>query len=330
MTTQADKEALVARLVKIQSVGGSLLSNATAALKGVQAITVDADPIPVPVPDPVPVPVPDLPLPGGITHGVDLTPSNVGLASAGLTEANLTAYTGGLTITGPVTRKVINLGGNQLVLGAGAALTECIIKSTRQGGQGQVKVTGSNVSITRCDHVSTAGSGAESIGIFTVGADNLTIASLRMTGPTIFMWLDGNASTPMSVSEFYGYAQVGGGAHHDGITRRESNSPLTISRSRVTCDQGSTTGAFFVQDTWNNPRSASNVGYITVQDSYLEGNGYNATLELSNNLVFINNRFRPTEYGAVTQSNGPVSGLTWTGNYLYSATGPDFKGAAIS
>lgn len=95
-------------------------------------------------------------------------------------------------------------------------------------------------------------------------------------------------------------------------------------------DRGSTTGAFFVQDTWNSPRTVAHVGHIAVQNSYLEGNGFNATLELSNNLVFTNNRFRSTEFGPITQANGPVSGLTWSNNYRWADTpGNDFKGTAI-
>lgn len=38
--SQADKDALIARLVKIASVGGSLLSNATAARKLAETIPV--------------------------------------------------------------------------------------------------------------------------------------------------------------------------------------------------------------------------------------------------------------------------------------------------
>lgn len=94
MTTQAEKDALVARLTKIQSVGGSLLSNATAALKGVEAITVDVAPVPDPIPDPVPDPTPT-PDPTPEPSGDFPSAATTGVP-AGVT---LTPYTGPATIT---------------------------------------------------------------------------------------------------------------------------------------------------------------------------------------------------------------------------------------
>lgn len=268
--------------------------------------------------------------PTGSVPGWLRTAANTGLAAVGTTLGMLTTYSGGLTVTTHLYRQNIDLAGNQLVLGNGAFLEECYITGTRQGGQGQVMITGAGVQVKNCDLVGTMDGSAESIGMFG-DVNNLQISSLRITGYTILMWFDSSTSSPASVIDsVYAYGQVASSvAHHDGFTRRWGNGPMLISNSRIVCDQGATTGSFFVQDTWTTPRSEVNVGHINVQNCYLQGNGYNATLELSNNLVFSNNRFTSTEYGPVATYNGPVSGLNWAGNYVYANNGTDYKGAII-
>lgn len=61
MTTRAERDAIVARFRTIQSVGGSLLSNATYGIRDTLAITVSDDPEPTPTPvepvEPTPAPV---------------------------------------------------------------------------------------------------------------------------------------------------------------------------------------------------------------------------------------------------------------------------------
>ncbi|WP_372595632.1 right-handed parallel beta-helix repeat-containing protein [Actinotalea sp.] len=97
MTTQADKDALLARLTKIQSVGGSLLSNATAAKKLAEAIDV-ADPAPDPVPDPVPEPTPEpTPDPDPVPAGGFPDATNTGVPAG----VALAPYTGPARITTP-------------------------------------------------------------------------------------------------------------------------------------------------------------------------------------------------------------------------------------
>ena len=64
--------------------------------------------------------------------------------------------------------------------------------------------------------------------------------------------------------------------------------------------------------------------------SDLEGNGYPATIESSNNVTFDDNRFRATEYGPVTKS-GSVSAFTWKNNYTFANNASaDYKGSLIS
>lgn len=261
-----------------------------------------------------------------------LTPSNTGLASVGLTSADLTPYTGSLNVSGRIYKQIINVGSGQLVLNTGAVIEDCLI--TGSGNRLVYFKGGTGQQIINSDLVGTGGQSAEVIGLYADSASGIRISGLRETGFTISAWIDGGAaSAPMStIDGWYAYGQPSGGtAHHDGFTRRAGNSPVTINNSRITTDQGSTTGAFFIQDTWNSPRAPGNVGHVTVTNSYLEGNGYNATLEISNTLNFTGNRFGPTGYGPVTTYNGPVSGLTWSDNWIYANNSANnYKGAAVS
>jgi hypothetical protein len=239
----------------------------------------------------------------------------------------LSSYSGSLTVTGRLYRQRIDLGGNQLVLGNGAVLEECLVTGTRNGGQGQVQITGAGVQILNTDIVGSASSTGESMGIYAANLNAARISSVRMTGFTIFMWLDSgsSSSTPGStVDGFYGSGQIAGAAHHDGITRRAGQAPLTITNSRVALTTGSTTGAVFLQPTY------AAVGHVTVTRSYLEGNGYPATIESSNNVTFDDNRFRATEYGPVTKS-GSVTSFSWTNNYVYAdSSANSYRGSLIA
>ena len=214
------------------------------------------------------------------------------------------------------------------MLAQGAVLEECLVTGTRNGGQGQVRITGAGVQILNSDIVGSASSSGESMGIFSDNLNAARISSVRMTGFTIFLWLDSSssASTPVSVIDgFYGYDQISGAAHHDGLTRRGGQAPLILQNSRIALTTGSTTGAVFLQSTWGSP-----VGVLTVTRSYLEGNGYPATIESSNNVTFDDNRFRATEYGPVTKS-GSVSAFTWKNNYTFANNASaDYKGSLIS
>ncbi len=262
------------------------------------------------------------------TPGWLRTSSNTGLAAVGTTSAMLTKYTGSLTVTGRLYRQRIDLGANQLVLGNGAVLEECLITGTRNGGQGQVRITGAGVQILNTDIVGSASSSGESMGIFSDNLNGARITSVRMTGFTIFLWLDSgsSSSTPVSVIDgFYGSDQIAGAAHHDGLTRRGGQAPLILQNSRISMTTGSTTGAVFLQSTWGNP-----VGGLTVTRSYLEGNGYPATIEASNTVTFDDNRFRATEYGPITKS-GSVPGFSWVNNYVYANNAAAYyRGSLIS
>lgn len=270
---------------------------------------------------------------GAVLAGWYRTTSNTGLAGVGTTSGMLTNYTGPTTLTAGthLYRQNINLGGNTLLIQANnVILEECSITGSAWMmiaiGRNMANGAGislDNVQLLNCDFIGTGGASSEQYLVANRGAGNYVMQGCLGRGGTIFAMSDNDVnSNPQLIDQCYFYGgQNGGSAHHDGITRRAGQAQLTITNTRVTMDQGSTTGALFLQPTYGS------VGNVTMNRCYLEGNGNNCTLEVSNDIIIDDNRFRPTEYSYLTTYNGPVTRLTWTNNYIYSAAGTDGKGA---
>jgi len=262
------------------------------------------------------------------------TATNTGLAAVGVSDSALTPYIGSLTVTGYLYRRTIALGSSQLILGPGAHLEQCKITGTRVGSA-QIRFSGAGQRMTNCDFIGNAGSNlGETIGIYHDAPSGIVITSLRQTGFTIMIQIDGGVATdsPSFVDSWYGYDQTpetGFLQHRDGFTRRSGNAPITIRNSRIVCDQEMTTGALFIQPTWGP------AGHVTVEDSFLEGKGYCATIESCNNVTIRRNRFRPgsdpnSSYGPVS-ATGTRTDFVWTDNYLWADTpGNDYKGTVVS
>jgi hypothetical protein len=163
---------------------------------------------------------------------------------------------------------------------------------------------------------------------------NYTIQGVQITNVSIGMWLDSaSGSSSGTVSDTYIHnLNSTNGAHLDGFTRRGGTGPLTIIRSRIAddfSDSGGShaTGSVFLQNTWGGA-----IGGITVQDSYLEGNGFNMALEnkgAGTSFGANNVRVRPTEYAAVSVT-GSVNFTQWTNVFTYDASKPNAAGGAIS
>jgi hypothetical protein len=215
------------------------------------------------------------------------------------------------------------MGGYQLILGTGGVLEECEIDTTRNAGQGCIRLVGKGQQILNCDLINSASTSGESCGIFADGLDGVTIRSLRQLGGSMGMWLDGPAgAAPSIVDQWFMSGMVSAGAHLDGWTRRSSINPVTISNSRISMPDDFVTAAVFLQNTWGVP------GGLTLRDSFLEGSGYLLELDETASAVIMNNRFRSTGWGEATV-NQRIPSLTWANNYKYSATGIDGKGALL-
>ena len=119
MTTQAEKDALLASIAKAASSAGSQLSNLGQAKKRAEALVVDdAPPPPDPTPDPTPTPPPPEPQPDG--SGYRPTEADVG------PQGDLQPWTGSLTLStdGQVIEGV-DFRGPLRVEAAGVTLRNC-------------------------------------------------------------------------------------------------------------------------------------------------------------------------------------------------------------
>lgn len=253
------------------------------------------------------------------------TAGNTGLAAVGTTTSMLTAQTvsSDLTVTSRLYRQKIVLGGNQLILGTGGILEQCEIHSTRIAGQGCVRLVGKGQQILNCDLIIESDTSGESMGIFADALDGVTIRSLRQTGGSMGMWLDGAAgAAPSIVDSWFLSTMVGGQAHHDGFTRRAGTAPLTITNSRIWMGDQYVTAAVFLQNTYGPP------GGLTLTNSLLEGSGYLLQLDETVSATVINNRIRSTGWGP-TEVNQTILGFVWSENYVYASSGVDGKGTPL-
>jgi hypothetical protein len=277
---------------------------------------------------------------GGTVPGWLKTPSNVGLASKGLTTGDLSVYSGlpawgGLNanITGTHTRRRFNLS-TVLAPGSNAVFNECHIEAAF----GPIQISGSNVQFNDCDIIITGSGGSERVSInanpYYGAAGTVTINNCRFTGGTLFINVTGLGA---NVVDCYGYGQDpdnnGGAQHRDGFTTRADGGTIYLTRCRFDCNQGSTTGAFFTQDTYQgNQASRALNDPIILTDCMFEGSGYCMTLEDCKDLRVTNCRTR--SYGAYAYAgvtaNSRVVTTTWTGNYNWANTPPDYQGTILN
>jgi hypothetical protein len=264
------------------------------------------------------------------------TASNTGLAGVGVTTNDLTALSlsnwNGTTanITGTYTRRRLTLS-TTLAPGNNTTFTECLIEGSRGA---LVQVSGSNVQFINCDFVQTGTGGFERVHLnanpYYGAGDGLVMRGCKMQGGTIFInatWVDA------TIEDCYGFGQDpnnnGGVEHRDGFTCRGGDGPTVLRRNRFVCDQGATTGALFLQNTFGD-----GVANMTFEQNMFEGTGYCATLEGSLNLRFTDNRFHSyaanggAGYGPATSSGCTFT--TWSGNYTYAATPPNYQGSLLS
>lgn len=270
-------------------------------------------------PEFIPDPNPPAELPGWL-----VTEENTGLAGVGVTDEDLTAYSGSLSVTTRLYRQLINLGGSQLELGANGVLEECKVVGNRAGGQGQIRVTGSNAGILNSDVIGTNTSGSETIGIYTDSAGSgLQIVGTKVFGHTIGVWEDGSGGADRLIDRTYVKTLTTGTAHKDGFTRRSGTSRLVVKNSRWDSSGNAVTGAIFFQPTWGE------VGNVRFENCMFEGAGYCVTLEAATGLEFVDNRFVSTGYGPVVREN--QTSLTWTDNYHWANNpGNNYRGSAVS
>jgi hypothetical protein len=290
--------------------------------------------------------------PATALKGWELTATNVGLAPFGLSCDTLPLYTGpakpaaGAVLSGVRIESALNMTAGNVTV------EKSCIKPRNQGVLGSLSTT------TVCPNDCNLGipSGAKAIirdseisGAF-ISASNIAGACafdgvadlyrnyIHDVGSGICFRETGLELSPVVENNYVHKLRHSGEAHHDAATVRDfrkntgNTRKLTWRGNRFdsTTNTGSyQTGALFIQPTW----SGYGIHNVWVQDNYLEGGGYNLTLEQGNggnsNTHSLNNRFRPTEWGASTVSGAP-GWSEWTGNYQYSATAANNAGQVVS
>lgn len=271
--------------------------------------------------------------------GWQLTASNIGLAPFGLSCDTLPLYTGpakptaGTTITGKRIESALDMTAGNVTV------EKSCIKPRNQGALGSLSTT--TVCPNDCNLGMPAGAKATIRDSEISGAflSNSAVASacafdgvadlyrnyIHDVGSGICFRETGLDLSPVVENNYVHKLRHSGEAHHDAATVRDfrknqlNTRKLTWRGNRFdsTTNTGTyQTGALFIQPTW----SGFGVHNVWVENNYLEGGGYNLTLEQSNggnsNTHSLNNRFRWTEWGASNVSGAP-GWSEWSSNFRY-------------
>jgi len=283
------------------------------------------------IPDPPPA------VPGALM-GWEKTPENVGLASVGVTDdllepVSLNPFGGNRdypNASGEYYRKIFS---QQVAAAPGTLFEQC--KFT--GSATMVVPCGDEVVVLDSDMIMVTPWDSQvgthvNIHPYTTGSVNTKtyLKNIRMTGGTIFI----NATMAGAlIEDVYGYGQLpesGGGQHRDGFTSRgcREQNPIIVNRCRFDCDQNSTTGALFLQNTYGDEV----IGFQSYNSLY-EGSGYNIVIDNALDTVMVNNRTNP--HGNYTYSDYTVapqresSFASWKDNYRYNPEAVDGKGFVL-
>ena len=260
--------------------------------------------------------------PTGTKPGWQLTASSTGLSGAGVDRNMLPVFSGAITAGMTLSRVKINSTVDLSTI-PNVTLDRVWLRPTNSRN---ALIVGPGTVLKDSDLDGSGIGDGERIGIYSnTSSGTYSIQRVHITQMSIGAWLDGSGSGSMSDTYIHDYTSSG--AHVDGFTRRAGTGVLTISRCRIDTSQGYVTGAFFLQDTWGDAISG-----ITIEDSYLEGEGYVFTLSNSGAGVSFgarNLRIRSVGWGPMT-TGGAIVFTQWSDVYEYDATKASAKGAPIA
>ena len=294
MTTQAEKDDLLARITKAQSVGATILSNMTAAKKIASALGVDDAPAPSPdpVPDPVPTPDPE-PAPVSVVGWPNAT--TTGVAGAGLNPDTLPKVSNPAVTGQLVEGKYFTNGIDPKT--AGAVIRKCVII----GGYWGVEPNVDNLRFEDCTFI-----GGDNCAIMDdLYRKNITYLRCDISGSTDGMKLSGD--TRLIQDCFIHDLKVTKDSHNDGI-QCYSGSNWIFRHNWVQGVDTSCIAMFQGQGQWSN---------VTIDGNYFDGKpaypvyagGSSAT-----GVSITGNVFSGWAFGAVSDW-GAVKGVkTWSGN----------------
>lgn len=292
------------------------------------------------------------PAPSGTLFGWQLTAQNTGLAPHGLSCNGLPVYSGpskpssGTVISQKRIEMPLDLSNGNITIekscviptsvGTGlpiltttdynncnpdcavapnpVTIRDSEISGTQLGAEESAFATGFlGVGSLYRNYIHGMGSG---IGIVNSGTQfSVTVESNYVTGLTAFgdPGTTGNHSDAFTIRDF--------------VTTSNPNRRANIKNNRFDCNSGNDTGAFFIQQTWND-----NIDYVTVEGNLLEGQGYQLSLEgntYGTHMVAVNNRFSGTGYGAATVAGSGPGWATWSDNYINNPSVSSNQGAVV-
>ena len=279
--------------------------------------------------------------------GWQLTSSNVGLAPFGLKCETLPLYIGpakplpGNTISGYRIEVPLDLSAGDILIekscikpnGVGShneyltTTTTCVGNNCSATVNGNVTIQDSEITAEHLPAATIAGADAF------IGVGTLKRNYIHGMGSGISFFETGTVHNALAENNYVRGLRSYGDSHNDGATVRDFRKNTANTRTakfignRIDCSTGRDTGALFIQPTW------VSIYNVHITDNYLEGGGYNLYAENSGgvygNIRAINNRFRPTGWGAVATPSGP-GWAVWTANHIYDASKLDGKGAVVN
>lgn len=235
----SDAEEIRARLLKMQSVGATILSNATYALKAVDALEATVDPEPV-EPDPQPQPNPP-------NHGTYGPP----VGTVFVEQAGGFIGTHGLTLDGALIKGDVTLAGHDVTVRNSRLLGKTIFRGDR------VTITDSQIGGLYLSGTHTVRASGLDIG-GAVGADGIHVTSDT-----------GQAADIVITDSIVHNPQVTAASHYDGIQVRGVDG-LTLQRVRFVLGPHvpQFNVALFLQEANGGNRN------VLVEDCELNGGGF--------------------------------------------------------
>jgi hypothetical protein len=280
--------------------------------------------------------------------GWQLTAQNVGLAPHGLTCDTLPLYIGpakplgGNTISGYRIEQPLDLSNGNILVEKSCIKPSStgyhnifLVTTTVCSGNGCSATTAGNVTIRdseiTAEHLS-AGSIAKSCAFLGVGS--LQRNYMHGMGSGICFFETGAVHSALAELNYVRGLRSASDSHNEAATIRDfvkntaNTRTVKFLNNRLDCSSGNETGGLFIQPTW------LPIHNVTIQGNLLEGGGYNLYLERTGNATYgnvraINNRFRPTGWGAAATPSGPGY-AEWRDNYRYDPTKLNAQGAVVN
>lgn len=278
------------------------------------------------------------PQPVTITHGSQITAANIGLLGVGLTEADLTSYTGPLVITAPntvITNKIIT--GDMEIRTTGVLIQKCMIYGNARIDADQ---SGCNFTIEDCTINAGRALGQDAYDGTGIGARDFIARRCNIFGGKKSVMIHMNGT--LEYSFCHDQADDPTGVMHESGVRMGSDS--IIRYNKIGCDAND-----YPPDAGCSACLTGYGDFATIERNLIEYNYFSKTkggygiycgsspskpFPLANNIVVRNNIFQRNSasqnglttgfYGTVSDYDPAGAGNVWANNVY------DVDGGAVS